>query len=369
MCLLEDWCNICGCQQLLKDLGKIQRFRWVRPSPPTFTTRPLPLQCQYALHRRRPGSWTVSVNANNPVLELICGIFNPKKLELHKTTNSHWQEYIHTCTVFQADFSVRSHQRSSIAWSCIFCPSDQWHAGKQIRYLKRLKKQTPWATTGASTNVSSFDPCFEPGLGPVSSLEPLFDPAVSLDPLFSTSSLDPLLTKPSSLDPLLDATSSLDPLLVRPGSSFDPFFLRGLWFGSSFVSLDPFAPGGLGHWHYGTKPNAFWGPHPYGKCYFCTHATNQGRYATEGNTSTWVKIFWALPGLFEPAFCLPFQKFASHSHFQTSRCKLGKFWHHQLTTCNLVSGRRLLSFFSAFSSFSVSALSTSSSCWWLTFCP
>ena len=200
-----------------------------------------------------------------------------------------------------------------------------------------MKKQTPWATTGASTNVSSFDPCFEPGLGPVSSLEPLFDPAVSLDPLFSTSSLDPLLTKPSSLDPLLDATSSLDPLLVRPGSSFDPFFLRGLWFGSSFVSLDPFAPGGLGHWHYvplihvyelhlNTKPNAFWGPHPYGKCYFCTHATNQGRYATEGNTSTWVKIFWALPGLFEPAFCLPSQKFASHSHFQTSRCKLGKFW-------------------------------------------
>lgn len=57
MCLLEDWCNVCGCQQLLKDLGKIQRFRWVRPPPPTFTTRPLPLQCQYALHRRRPGSW------------------------------------------------------------------------------------------------------------------------------------------------------------------------------------------------------------------------------------------------------------------------------------------------------------------------
>lgn len=121
--------------------------------------------------------------------------------------------------------------------------------------------------------------------------------------------------------------------------------------------------------HLNTKPNAFWGPHPYGKCYFCTHATTPGRYATEGNTSTWVKIFWALPGLFEPAFCLPSQKFASHSHFQTSRCKLGKFWHHQLTTCNLVSGRRLLSFFSAFSSFSVSALSTSSSCWWLTFCP
>ena len=130
-------------------------------------------------------------------------------------------------------------------------PTARWKTNfdKFVYYLKRLKKQTSWVMTGASTNVSSFDPCFESGLGPVSSLEPLFDPAVSLDPLFPTSSLDPLLTKPSSLDPLLDATSSLDPLLIRPGSSFDPF-LRGLWFGSSFVSLDPFAPGCLGHWHY-----------------------------------------------------------------------------------------------------------------------
>ena len=36
---------------------------------------------------------------------------------------------------------MRSHQRSSIAWSCIFCPSDQWHAGKQICYLfERIEK-------------------------------------------------------------------------------------------------------------------------------------------------------------------------------------------------------------------------------------
>lgn len=78
MCLLEDWCNICGCQQLLKDLGKIQRFRFCTPStshlqdPTSASTMPVRSAPQAAWKLK------VSVNANNPVLELICGIFNPK---------------------------------------------------------------------------------------------------------------------------------------------------------------------------------------------------------------------------------------------------------------------------------------------------
>mmetsp|Transcript_37517 Transcript_37517/g.76701 ORF Transcript_37517/g.76701 Transcript_37517/m.76701 type:complete len:345 (-) Transcript_37517:982-2016(-) len=106
--------------------------------------------------------------------------------------------------IFQEDLSVESHQRSSVA--------------------------------GISSGGSSLDACFEPGLEPVSSLDPLFEPgaADSLDPLFAaTSSLvDPLLTRPgSSLDPLFADTSSLDPLFKRPASSLDPLFATS--------SLDP----------------------------------------------------------------------------------------------------------------------------------
>ena len=257
MCLLHDWCNICSCQQLLKDLINAQRFQSkeyaltiLTPLPPMASASTMPVRSapQAAWKLRKVKFPSMTSNANAQHVEVSANASSLGVDVWHIQHKKNWNYLEHLRTVREAHIAtihpylhiLPSRFQCEIPPAVIYSlklqvdPSHQWHASiKNTNLFEKIAKTpTTWATTGASTNDSSFDPCFEPGL-PASSLEPLFDPGVSLDPLFPTSSLDPLFTKPSSLDPLLAkpssldpllATSSLDPLLVRPGSSFDPFF-------------------------------------------------------------------------------------------------------------------------------------------------